>query len=375
MKKKALIIATVVGFITSFEINDIKILQELGYEVIVAANYEGYNGKLDDKNVKMLDIRFTRSPLTLQNIKAFKKLNKYVKENKIDLIHCHTPVGGVMGRIIGKLNKVQTVIYTAHGFHFFDGAPKLNWVIYYPIEKFLSRYTDILITINQEDYNRAKNKFYAKKAKYIPGVGVDVEKIRNVRVDRDKKRKELGLKDNDIVLLSVGELSRRKNHIVAIKALGKIKKNKNIFYLIVGEGSLKNYLKKECRKLGIERQIKFLGYRKDVYELCKVADIYIFPSQREGLGIAALEGMAAGLPLVSANINGIKDYTENEKTGYCVDRFSINDFKNAIEKLAYNKNLRQRIGNYNEQVVKKFDIKNTEKIMKEIYLSIVQGER
>lgn len=375
MKKKALIIATVVGFITSFEINDIKILQELGYEVIVAANYEGYNGKLDDKNVKMLDIRFTRSPLTLQNIKAFKKLNKYVKENKIDLIHCHTPVGGVMGRIIGKLNKVQTVIYTAHGFHFFDGAPKLNWVIYYPIEKFLSRYTDILITINQEDYNRAKNKFYAKKVEYIPGVGVDVEKIRNVRVDRDKKRKELGLKDNDIVLLSVGELSRRKNHIVAIKALGKIKKNKNIFYLIVGEGSLKNYLKKECRKLGIERQIKFLGYRKDVYELCKVADIYIFPSQREGLGIAALEGMAAGLPLVSANINGIKDYTENGKTGYCVDRFSINDFKNAIEKLAYNKNLRQRIGNYNEQVVKKFDIKNTEKIMKEIYLSIVQGER
>lgn len=374
MKKKALIIATVVGFITSFEMNDIKILQELGYEVIVAANYEGYNGKLDDKNVKMLDIRFTRSPLTLQNIKAFKKLNKYVKENKIDLIHCHTPVGGVMGRIIGKLNKVQTVIYTAHGFHFFDGAPKLNWVIYYPIEKFLSRYTDILITINQEDYNRAKNKFYAKKVEYIPGVGVDVEKIENTRVNKEQKRKELGIEKDSMVLLSVGELSSRKNHITPIRTLAEID-NKNIIYLIAGVGPLENYLKEEVKKLNLEKQVKFLGFRKDVYELCKVADIYIFPSKREGLGIAGLEGMAAGLPLVSANINGIKDYTENGKTGYCVDRFSINDFKNAIEKLAYNKNLRQRIGNYNEQVVKKFDIKNTEKIMKEIYLSIVQGER
>lgn len=354
--------------------NDIKILQELGYEVIVAANYEGYNGKLDDKNVKMLDIRFTRSPLTLQNIKAFKKLNKYVKENKIDLIHCHTPVGGVMGRIIGKLNKVQTVIYTAHGFHFFDGAPKLNWVIYYPIEKFLSRYTDILITINQEDYNRAKNKFYAKKVEYIPGVGVDVEKIENTRVNKEQKRKELGIEKDSMVLLSVGELSSRKNHITPIRTLAEID-NKNIIYLIAGVGPLENYLKEEVKKLNLEKQVKFLGFRKDVYELCKVADIYIFPSKREGLGIAGLEGMAAGLPLVSANINGIKDYTENGKTGYCVDRFSINDFKNAIEKLAYNKNLRQRIGNYNEQVVKKFDIKNTEKIMKKIYLSIVQGER
>lgn len=260
--------------------NDIKILQELGYEVIVAANYEGYNGKLDDKNVKMLDIRFTRSPLTLQNIKAFKKLNKYVKENKIDLIHCHTPVGGVMGRIIGKLNKVQTVIYTAHGFHFFDGAPKLNWVIYYPIEKFLSRYTDILITINQEDYNRAKNKFYAKKVEYIPGVGVDVEKIENTRVNKEQKRKELGIEKDSMVLLSVGELSSRKNHITPIRTLAEID-NKNIIYLIAGVGPLENYLKEEVKKLNLEKQVKFLGFRKDVYELCKVADIYIYFHPKE----------------------------------------------------------------------------------------------
>lgn len=365
MKKKAMIIATIYSFVSHFEKNDIKILQELGYEVIVASNFEGYKGELEELNVEKLDIPFTRSPISFNNIRAFSRLNEYLKENKVDLIHCHTPVGGVAGRIIGKWNKVPKIVYTAHGFHFFDGAPKLNWIIYYPIEKLLSKFTDILITINKEDYERAKT-FYAKKVEYIPGVGIDVEKIQNIKVDREQKRKELGLSMNDTILLSVGELSSRKNHITPIRALTEIK-NKNIKYLIAGAGPLENYLKSEIYKLGLENQVRLLGYRKDIYELCNISDIYIFPSQREGLGLAGLEGMAAGLPLISANINGIKDYTQNGKTGYCIDRFDIQGFKKCIEKLINSRELRAKMGNYNQKVVKKYDLKIVERIMKRLY--------
>ena len=226
MRKKAMIIATVYSFVSHFEKNDIKILQELGYEIVVASNYEEYKGELEDLDIEKLDIPFTRNPVSLKNMKAFSKLNKYLKENKIDLIHCHTPVGGVAGRILGRWNKIPRIIYTAHGFHFFDGAPKINWLIYYPIEKILSKFTDTLITINKEDYERAK-AFYAKNVEYIPGVGIDVEKIQSVKVDKEQKRKELGLSMDDIILLSVGELSSRKNHITPIRALAEIN-NKNI---------------------------------------------------------------------------------------------------------------------------------------------------
>lgn len=368
MDKKVLIIATVYSFISHFEKNDIKLLQELGYKVVVASNFEDYKNEMEDQGIEKLNINFTRNPFTLKNLKSFFKLNKYIKSNKIDLIHCHTPVGGVVGRLVGKFNKTK-VIYTAHGFHFFRGAPLLNWLIYYPIEKFLSKYTDVLITINNEDYELAKNKFYAKKVEYIPGVGIDTEKISKIEVDKKKKREELGLKEDEIVLLSVGELSSRKNHITPIRALEKLKQY-NIKYLICGIGNLEKYLKDECKKLGIEDKVIFLGYRKNIYELCKISDIYVFPSQREGLGIAALEGMSIGIPLVVSNINGIKDYSENGKTGYSVERFSVEEFKSAIEKLINNKELREEMGQYNKIAVQKFDIKNVEKIMWRIYKGV-----
>ena len=337
MKKKAMIIATIYSFVSHFEKNDIKILQELGYEVVVASNFEGYKGELEELNVEKLDIPFTRSPISLKNIKAFFKLNKYLKENKVSLIHCHTPVGGVAGRIIGKLNKIPRIIYTAHGFHFFDGAPKTNWIIYYPIEKLLSKFTDILITINKEDYERAKT-FYAKKVEYIPGVGIDVEKIQNIKVDKEQKRKELGLSMENIVLLSVGELNDNKNHIIPIRALAKLN-NKNIKYLIAGRGPLESYLKEEIKKLGLENQVKLLGYRKDIYELNKISDIFIFPSKREGLSVALMEAMVCQLLIACSNIRGNRDLIEKYKNGILLE----NKIESYIEGLLLlNKNLEKK---------------------------------
>lgn len=362
MKKKAMIIATVYRFISHFEKNDIKILQELGYEIIVASNFEEYKGELEELNVEKLSIPFTRSPISLKNIKAFFKLNKYLKENKIDLIHCHTPVGGVAGRILGGWNKVPRIIYTAHGFHFFDGAPKINWMIYYPIEKILSKFTDTLITINKEDYERAKT-FYAKSVEYVPGVGIDIEKIKNIKVDKEQKRKELGLSIEDIVLLSVGELSSRKNHIVTIRALAKID-NKRIKYIIAGVGPLENYLKEEIKKLGLEKQVKLLGYRNDIYELNKISDIFLFPSKQEGLPVALMEALVCGIPVICSNIRGNRDLVVERK--YCIDIYSIEGLQKEIEELVNNKELRISIGKNNQKIVEKSDIKNIEKIMKSV---------
>lgn len=362
MKKKAMVIATVHSFVSHFEKNDIKILQELCYEVVVATNYEEYKGELEDLNIEKLDIPFTRSPISLKNIKAFFKLNKYLKENQVDLIHCHTPVGGVVGRMIGRWNKVSRIIYTAHGFHFFNGAPKINWLIYYPIEKILSKFTDTLITINKEDYERAKT-FYAKNVEYIPGVGIDVEKIQNIEVDKEQKRKELGLSMDDIVLLSVGELSSRKNHITPIRALAEIK-DKNIKYLIAGVGALENYLKEEIKKLGLENQVKLLGYRKDIYELNKLSDIFIFPSKQEGLPVALMEALACGLPVICSDIRGNRDLIGEKK--YCVNIYNIEVLQKEIKELINDKEVRIRIGRDNQKIVEKYDLKNVEKIMREI---------
>lgn len=359
--KKALIIASVYGFIHHFERNDIKILQELGYEIIVASNFDNYKNELDNLNISLIHIPFQRSPFSLKNIIAYKKLNEFLKKEKIDLIHCHTPIGGVVGRIAGYKNKVKNIIYTAHGFHFFKGASLINWLLFYPVEKYLSKYTNILITINQEDYKRAQN-FYAEKVEYIPGVGLDTERIRNTEVDKKKKREELGLTEDNIVLLSVGELSKRKNHITPIKALAQIKDNKNIFYLIAGVGPLEKYLKEECKRLGIENQVKFLGFRKDVYELCKVSDIFVFPSLQEGLPVALMEALCCDLPIICSDIRGNRDLIENKKNGFLIKN-NVEEYINKINFLLKDK-FYEKLEVNNSEIIKKIDIKNIREKMR-----------
>ena len=362
--KKALIIASVYGFIHHFERNDIKILQELGYEITVASNLNNYKNELENLNINLIHIPFQRNPFSLKNITAYKKLNEFLKKEKIDLIHCHTPIGGVIGRIVGHKNKVKNIIYTAHGFHFFKGAPLINWLLFYPVEKYLSKYTNILITINQEDYKRAQT-FYAEKVEYIPGVGIDTEMIRNIVVDKKKKREELGLTKDNIVLLSVGELSKRKNHITPIKALAQIKDNKNIFYLIAGVGPLENYLKEECKKLKIENQVKFLGFRKDIYELCKISDIYVFPSLQEGLPVALMEALCCNLPIICSDIRGNNDLVENEKNGFLVEN-NTKEYTKKINFLIKN-SFYKKIEINNSEILKKIEISNIQKQIKNIF--------
>lgn len=367
--KKIIILASLSSFIKQFEKDNIEILKKLGYKVFIASNTELKEEYTKIQGIEVYNLPLTRFPLSRGNLISIYKLFRFIKINKIDYIDCHTPTGGLLGRILGKICRVKKVIYTAHGFHFFKGSPLKNWMIYYPIEYILSFFTDILITINNEDYNLAKKKLKAKQILKIPGVGLNTSKFQNYTCDRELERKKLGIDRNDIILLSVGELSSRKNHQIVIKVLGELKKD-NIKYLIIGEGKDKELYKNLIEKYSLEKNVILLGRKNNIELYCKISDIFIHPSIREGLGIAALEGMASGLPLIAADINGIKDYAINQKTGLNVEPTNIDEIKKAILTLSNNKKLRNKYGEFNLKEVRKFDLEETNKIMRKVYLEL-----
>ncbi|WP_455655304.1 glycosyltransferase family 4 protein [Phascolarctobacterium sp.] len=314
-KKKVLFVATVVKtHINTFHLPFLKMFKEHGWEVHVAAKNDFSGEPCVIPNCdQYFDINFVRLPFSRQNITAYKQMRQIIQENKYDIIHCHTPVAGVLTRLAARSSKDTTVIYTAHGFHFYKGVPLLNWLIYYPVERFCAKFTDKLITINQEDYTRAKSWSLRNNGKvyYIPGVGVDIEKIHNISIDKEQKKNELGIPNGIKVLLSVGELNENKNHEIIIKALSKLD-NKEFVYLICGKGKLKEYLQNLAQKLGIGDKVKLLGYRTDVLEICKIADLFIFPSKREGLPVSLIEAMACGVPCIASDVRGNRDLLSSD---------------------------------------------------------------
>lgn len=376
--KKALVVTTVASTIDQFCMNDISILQK-EYRVHVAANFaagnntsrervQEFKSELKSKNIVINEMKFNRNPFNKENFSAYKEIKRLIESNCYDIIHCHTPVAAMVVRLAArKARKNGTkVIYTAHGFHFFKGAPIINWLIYYPVERFLARYTDMLITINKEDYERAKKSFKAGRVEYIPGVGIDVDKFSNIEIDKKSKRKELGLPEDAFVVLSVGELNKNKNHETIIRALAKLN-NPQIHYVICGQGLLENHLKALIKELGLEKQVHLLGFRKDIAEICKASDLFVFPSFREGLSVALMEAMATGLPVVCSNIRGNSDLIEDGKGGYLVKPNDVEGFSRAIEKCHNAEETRKVFSNNNLNRVRKYSFENVMKEIEKIY--------
>ena len=379
--KKVLIVASVVSFIEWFNKENVEFLRsDLGCEVHIACNFDymedtdeertrKYLEKIKAEGVILHNIHFARSPFSSANIPAYRELKKIIDGGNFDLIHTHTPAASIFARMAArKARKKGTVVmYTCHGFHFHNAAPKKNWIMYYPVEKWMSRYTDYIVTINKEDFNRAKT-FHAKNVRYIPGVGVDINRIKNAKVDKKAYKKSIGIPEDCVMLLSVGEMIERKNHQVIIKALGKLKRD-DIYYVICGKGPLKEQLEQLSTSLGVHTV--FLGFRKDIPELCNAADISAFPSRIEGLGLAGIEAMAAGVPLVSSNVHGILDYVIDGKTGYACDPDDVDGFAKAIDKLASSKELRESMKEACLKAVEPFEIKNALITMWDIYKEII----
>lgn len=355
---KILYVTTISNTVNAFLIPHIKMLIDEGHQVDVAFNIEQeVKPEIYEMRCKIHQLPLQRSPLKKDNFRAYKMLKKIIISEGYDLVHTHTPIASAIVRLVCRnLNNVR-VFYTAHGFHFYKGAPLINWLVYYPVEKWLARYTDTLITINKEDYERAKSKFKAKKTVYIPGVGIDLEKFDTVEIDRALKRSQLGLPKDAFVVLSVGELNKNKNHEVVIRAIAKID-NPDIHYIVCGEGPLKGYLIDLSEDLGIKNRVHLLGFRKDITEICKVSDLFTFPSYREGLSVALMEAMANGLPVVCSNIRGNSDLIEDGKGGYLVEPADVEGFAKYINDLIVKKYLLKEIPQYNRNKIKIFSNEN-----------------
>lgn len=375
-----LMVTSVASMIKQFNMDNIAILQDLGYQVHVATNFERGSTmsakenqqlkfKLNQIGVIVHQIDFPRG---IGNPKIFytalRQLSKIVKNNGFKFIHCHSTIGGICSRLVGHRQHIQ-VIYTAHGFQFFKGSSYLSWLLVYPIEKYLSYFTDVLITINKEDFELSKAKLHAKKILYVPGIGIDVDRISNLKVDKQEKRSSLGIPQNAIIVLSVGELSDRKNHSTVLKAVSTLK-NYNIYYVVCGIGDNKDKLLSLAKEKNFDGRLKLLGYRTDIVEIMKASDLFVFPSLLEGLPVSLMEAMAAGLPIIASNIRGNTDLIKNGKNGYLFNPNDIKEIQKNIIQLINNQSKMDTFCSVGQKEVTAYDKAVINKYMNNIYASI-----
>lgn len=346
---KVLLVATVQSHICQFHKPLVKMLHEHGCEVHVAArnNLAEKNGLKLDFADQVFDVPFERSPFSKRNLTAYKQLKQIIDAGNYDVVHTNTPVGGIVGRLAARKARKNgcQVFYTAHGFHFFQGGPKKNWLIYYPIEKFMCRYTDELITINEEDYQLAQKKFHVSVSR-IHGIGANTGKYFPITDDECVAlRKELGFAQDQKIIVCTGELNTNKNQITAIRAMEKIVASEpNAVLLLAGNGPTHDDLETAITELGLAKHVILLGYHTDLERYVKISDLVISCSKREGLGLNLVEGMLCKKPVVAAINRGHKELVQDGKNGYLVSALDANMFAEKILSLLSSEQMRNAFG-------------------------------
>ena len=380
--KRVLMLASVASMIDQFNMPNIVLLQKLGYQVDVACNFiEGntcsdervaeLKQKLQDMHVRCYQIDFARNIKHMgQNMRALRQVEGLMKQNGYAFCHCHSPIGGVVARIAGHRTRTK-VIYTAHGFHFYQGAPVMNWLVYYPVEKMLSRWTDVLITINHEDYKLAKKIFNMKQITYVPGIGIDTQREGLSQKEKEEKRKELGIPQDAFLITNAAEFTPNKNQKTVIEAIEQLH-NPNIYFVMCGIGEKKAELEQYVKEHGLEEHIRFVGFRNDLHEILQTSDCFVLSSFREGLSVALMEAMAEGLPVVCGRIRGNVDLVKNGFGGLLLAPEDIKAYENAFIKLY---EMRQRkpgmfeqMGITNQKSIKMFGRNAVEQVMENVYL-------
>ena len=337
---KILFVATVRSHIGQFHMPFITALKQRGC-VVHAAFKDNSDEKpgLDLSDIdKVFEVPFSRSPYSADNIKAYKILKKIIDENGYDAVHCHTPMGSVVTRLASKdaAKRGTKVIYTAHGFHFYNGASKKNWLLFYPVEKYLSKYTDCLITINQEDYDNAVNRrFRAGKIFKVNGVGVDISKFHPVdREEKSRLRSEYGYSDNDFILVYPANLTAGKNHPMLFNAVKKVAEKYDFIRLLCpGQEELAPQYKMMVKELDISDKVEFLGYRRDIEKLVGLSDVSVSASNREGLPVNLIEAMAVGNAIVATDVRGNRDLVKDGENGFLISLGDSDAMADRITKL------------------------------------------
>lgn len=382
MAGKALIVVNLAGFLC-FLRNDFELLKSMGYEIEVAADGRMADGgeavelpKLRDAGIPFHQIDIdSKNPLSKASLGAYKQLRAVIREGRFDFIACHTPISGLLTRVAAQRERRKhgtKVIYTTHGFAFCKGTSWKSWMVYFPMEYVMSAFCDAIVTINSEDRRNAE-RMLCRRVYQLPGVGVDIDRMRmDAGFDRDAYRASIGVDRDDVMVLSVGELSARKNHRVIIEALGLLPDRQRYVYIVCGRDvsgtGLAETLSRRAVELGV--RVRFLGHRSDIPEINNCADIAAIPSLREGLGLAGIEALAAGVPVIGSDVQGIRDYVIPGKTGYLCNAFDAEQFADAISRLSESITNQQR--SECRRVANKFNRYKSYQILREIYTTILQ---
>ncbi|WP_191561435.1 glycosyltransferase family 4 protein [Metabacillus idriensis] len=368
MPKKVLFSATVDYHFKSFHLPILKWFKEQGWEVHVAALGNIELPYVDQK----YNLPIQRSPFNSRNSVAYSRLKDIINENNYSIIHCHTPVGGVLTRLAAReaRKKGTKVIYTAHGFHFCKGAPLQNWLTFYPIEKWLSVYTDCLITINEEDYQLAtKRRFGAGSVEHVHGVGVDTEKFKPIsEEEKMKRRKDFGFSQDDFILFYAAEFNKNKNQQLLLNTMSRLKeKLPNAKLLLAGEGTLLDECKQLGKTKGIEHMVHFLGFRNDIDTILPMCDLAVGSSLREGLPVNIMEAMACGLPVVATENRGHGELVVDGVNGYLIKNQEVELLSRKINDIAKSKRLLGNLGSMSLKSVKKYELLSVNYELSEIY--------
>ena len=369
--KKVLFVANIHKHFLAFHLPYIQWFKEQGYEVHVAAG--------GDRNVvvpnadKMFYLSLERHPFKMANIKAYKELRRIIEAEGYCLVHCHTAMGSVVARLAARRERARghlKVLYTAHGFHFFKGSPRRYWLMYYPMERWLSRYTDAIVTINQEDYELVKNRGFRNRDTYkIPGIGINTERL--IVTDEETRhslRREYGYDENAFIMIYIAEYIERKNHRFILEALPEIVKEfPNVKVLFVGRGVLMERMKALASTLHVEGHVDFLGFRKDIGQLIALSDIGISASRQEGLPMNMAEEMYAGLPVVASEDRGHKELVDNGGNGFIFKQGDTREFVSQVLRLAKDPGMRAEFGKSASQKMQRFTLENALKEMAYIY--------
>lgn len=373
--KKVLFVASVAGHIKNFHTPYLKLFKDKGYTTYVAANWTLKENEKIDFCDNFIQLPIERKPFSLKNIKAICKLKKLLKVEKFDLIHCHTPMGSVVARLSAKSSRKKgtKVVYTAHGFHFYKGAPLKNWIIYYPVEKICSRWTDCLITITNEDYKFAKKHFKnIKKIEHVNGVGMNAKRLEKGLTESEKNdiRENLKIKSDDIVFSYVAELNSNKNQMLLIHIIERLKDSyPNIKLLLIGNGPLKERYKEYIDENNLNEFIKLLGKRNDINELLSITDIYMASSKREGLPVNIMEAMYKEIPIVATDNRGHREIAMNSKNIF-IEKDITEMEQKVIDIISNMKNYKE-LSQEEHNDSKKYSIESVIERMNEIYADLL----
>ena len=374
--KKILYIAISQGHLYVFHRPVFKSMKAEGWALDVAArSSEGFELDAVDK---FFELDIARSPFRLKNVKTFWKLIRIMRSKRYDIIHCHTPVASALARVAAIIAKGSpTVIYTAHGFHFYPGAPLLNWALWFSLEFILTRLTSITVVMNAWDEGIARTRLLAGKVKRIPGMGVDVTRFKPPsEADKKRARARISVTEDSVVVLYVAEFIPRKNHRFVIDSFAKLQRSYPELHLVLaGDGPLVNEVLELCRSKNIDDAVSYLGFVKNIENVAIAADIGVSASRHEGLPIGILEMMAIGLPVVVSEDRGHRELVIHGETGYIFPQGAANSFEKSLGKLLEDPEVRVEFGRAAVARANRFSTRNAVVEIMKIYRDAIKARQ